>query len=51
MQKSIGLKAVVYQKMLSIIISPSSMEKNLYEQSIDFDIKWYEKIKKINKRR
>ena len=36
----------MHQKAQSKIIT-SSIEKNFYDQELDSDIKWYEKIKKL----
>ena len=45
--KDLELKHIIYQKVWSKITTSSSMQKKVYDQPIDSDIKRYEEIRKI----
>ena len=45
--KDLKLENIIYQKVLSKIITLLSMVKNFYEQAVDSDIKRYEEIRTL----
>ena len=47
MRKGFSYEDTSYQQVLYKIITSSSMEKNIYDQPIDSDIKRYKEIRKL----